>query len=70
MTETNKQGGAGNPLNKPIVADVIRLLETYPQDALFCMVDSDTYWTINIIHHELREGKVEFFGCYEEMERG
>lgn len=55
------------PLDKPIVADMIELLKTYPQDAALRIEDADTNWHISIIHHELIKDTVILSGRYGEM---
>jgi hypothetical protein len=50
-------------LDKPTVSDVIKLLQTMPQDAPFKINTSDTYWTEDIVHIKMdKNGKVWFCG--------
>lgn len=55
-------------LDKPTVADVIKLLQTMQQDAPFRISTSDTYWGEDIIHIEKdRNGGVWFWGEMREV---
>jgi NAD(P)H-flavin reductase len=50
-------------LEKPTVGEVVKLLQTLPQEAPFRINNSDTYWGQEIIHIKIdRNGRVWFCG--------
>ena len=56
-------------LDFPSVGQLVAALLAYPQDAKVIIVDADTAWTINHIHHSLETDGVNLSGEYSEMER-
>ena len=62
---------ADQTLTHPTVAEVIKALSAYPQDAKLTIEDADTYKTISIIHISdsvAFGGDISLCGCYGEME--
>lgn len=54
-------------LQKPKIKDLIRVLSELDQEKYITISDADTGWTIDVINIDDREGRIELWGDYSEM---
>jgi len=64
----NEMTGDELVLTKPTIACLIEKLSSFDNKLPVIIEDTDTGWDINIIHIEMRDGKVILGGIYSEMD--